>query len=169
MSGKKKRVKSCCSIQINPLCAKSAMFKITLHKMMNITTGSVANASNHLQPSVGMTSSETMTINVDPSAQKNWKESSNSDYHVRLTNSLSWELIWTTNKKPGYNKQTWHLKNNTLFKVWLQYMYRYLQQDTKWCTTSHWWVETQSIECTCRHKLNYININILIKVIIYCG
>lgn len=62
-------------IQIDPLCAKLAayqkMFKITLHKMMNITTGSVANASNHLQPSVGMTRSDTMTINVDPSAQKN--------------------------------------------------------------------------------------------------
>jgi len=39
--------------------------------MINITTGSVANASNHLQPSVGMMRSDTTTINVDPSAQKN--------------------------------------------------------------------------------------------------
>lgn len=82
MSGKNKRVMSYCHsfsglcIQIpNRLCTKLAdyqnVFKITLHKMINITTGSVANASNHLQPSGGMMRSDTTTINVDPSAQKN--------------------------------------------------------------------------------------------------
>ena len=41
---------------------------------MNIITGTVAIAVIHLQPSVGMTISATTTIKVDPSAQKNWKQ-----------------------------------------------------------------------------------------------
>ena len=43
-------------------------------KIMNIITGTVAKAVIHLQPSVGMTISATTTIKVDPSAQKNWKQ-----------------------------------------------------------------------------------------------
>jgi len=41
-----------------------------LHKMINIITGSVESAVNHLHPRVGITRSAIQTRNVDPSAQK---------------------------------------------------------------------------------------------------
>ena len=44
---------------------------LTLHKMINIITGSVESAVNHLHPRVGITRSAIQTRNVDPSAQKN--------------------------------------------------------------------------------------------------
>jgi len=78
-----------------------------LHKMRNITTGIVANTSNHLQPSVGMTTSETITINVDPSAQKKARHKMMYDLTLMGRNSISRVYIVGT---PPIPKPTKHRK-----------------------------------------------------------